>query len=64
MEMIIAWGRFGNIFLSYNKHRKFSWNKIGVNFEPYWVILAFVAWTNNLILGLDLKTKGTEEGAI
>ena len=56
--------RLQNFSLSYNKHKKFSWDKTEVNLEVCWVILVFIVWAKNLILSLDLKTKRTEESAI
>ena len=64
MEIIIAWRRLENIFLSCNKYRKSLWDEAKANLEACWVTLAFVAWAKNLTLSLGLEAKGIGEDAI
>ena len=61
---MVAYERLRKASLSCNKCKKSSWDKAGANLGVFWaVLLAFAAWTNNLILGLDLEAKGTGGGA-
>ena len=53
-----------NTSLSYNKCKKFSWDKIGEHLEACWVMLDFVVWANDLTLDLGLKAKKIGKGAI
>ena len=53
-----------NTSLSYNKCKKFSWDKIGEHLEACWVMLDFVVWANDLTLDLGLEAKRIGEGTI
>ena len=69
MEIIIAWKKLENTSLSYNKYRKFSWDKTGVSLGVCWVILTFTALkrgrayetSNVLLLELEKDIEEREE---